>query len=358
MIAPGEQARKAQSMDTEASTSAIRRAPKAFLIAPEHAAGAGSRDPQIEDEPDFTHISGTPDGVPINASSSGSNWLARVFWAALGTLVSFYFMDAGWDLILRLGAKSPVLGQVALGLAGLLVLALLFYLGRELFSILRMRRIQHIRTAVQLARSRASHDDTAQVLRLLQDFYAADPSTASARAKLVRMKDDVLDPLTRLDMIERELLTPKDEVARQLIAEAARRVSMVTALSPRAMIDVIFVLTQSVLMIRRLSTLYGGRAGGTGLWRLTARILAHLAVTGGVGMADSVIGQVLGAGLAARLSAKLGEGVLNGILTARVGIAALDYCRPMDFVACTPVLLPEVVKSIVTREKIEEKPAA
>ncbi len=39
----------------------------------------------------------------------------------------------------------------------------------------------------------------------------------------------------------------------------------------------------------------------------------------------------MGAGLRARLSAKLGEGLLNGVLTARIGIAALEACRPMDF---------------------------
>ena len=37
---------------------------------------------------------------------------------------------------------------------------------------------------------------------------------------------------------------------------------------------------------------------------------------------------VVGQGLAARLSAKLGEGVLNGLLTARIGLAALAVCRP------------------------------
>jgi putative membrane protein len=32
------------------------------------------------------------------------------------------------------------------------------------------------------------------------------------------------------------------------------------------------------------------------------------------------------------LSARLGEGVLNGLLTARLGIAAIDVCRPAPFI--------------------------
>jgi putative membrane protein len=40
---------------------------------------------------------------------------------------------------------------------------------------------------------------------------------------------------------------------------------------------------------------------------------------------------VLGLGVAARISAKLGEGVLNGLMTARFGLAALAVCRPLPF---------------------------
>jgi putative membrane protein len=43
---------------------------------------------------------------------------------------------------------------------------------------------------------------------------------------------------------------------------------------------------------------------------------------------DSIVQQILGHGVAARLSARLGEGVVNGMLTARVGIAAIEVCRP------------------------------
>jgi len=46
---------------------------------------------------------------------------------------------------------------------------------------------------------------------------------------------------------------------------------------------------------------------------------------------DGLAQQVLGHGLASRLSARLGEGVINGLMTARIGIAAMDLCRPLPF---------------------------
>ena len=59
---------------------------------------------------------------------------------------------------------------------------------------------------------------------------------------------------------------------------------------------------------------------------------ANVATTGAIALGDSLIQQIVGHGLAARLSAKLGEGVVNGLLTARIGIAAIDVCRPMPFI--------------------------
>ncbi|WP_292015616.1 DUF697 domain-containing protein, partial [Mesorhizobium sp.] len=60
---------------------------------------------------------------------------------------------------------------------------------------------------------------------------------------------------------------------------------------------------------------------------------AHLAVTGSIAVGDSFVQQIVGHGLAARLSAKLGEGVVNGMMTARIGIAAMETARPLPFIA-------------------------
>ena len=84
-------------------------------------------------------------------------------------------------------------------------------------------------------------------------------------------------------------------------------------------------------LIRQLAVLYGGRPGALGVLRLLRQVMAHLAVTGGVGMADSVVQQVIGHGIASRLSARLGEGMVNGLLTARLGLLTIDLVRPLPF---------------------------
>ena len=94
-------------------------------------------------------------------------------------------------------------------------------------------------------------------------------------------------------------------------------------MSPRAIVDVAFVIFAAVRLLRTLARIYGGRPGLFGFLRLAKAAFNHLAVTGGMAVGDSLMQQVLGLGLAARISAKLGEGVLNGLMTARFGLAAL-----------------------------------
>ena len=65
--------------------------------------------------------------------------------------------------------------------------------------------------------------------------------------------------------------------------------------------------------------------------RLIRDVIGHLAVTGSIAVGDGLAQQVLGHGLASKLSRRLGEGVINGLLTARIGIAAMDLCRPLPF---------------------------
>ena len=107
--------------------------------------------------------------------------------------------------------------------------------------------------------------------------------------------------------------------------------SLVTAISPRAILDVVFVAAQIVRLVRRIAEIYGGRPGLLGLVKLARSIGAHIAITGGMAVGDSLLQQLVGHGIASRISARMGEGVLNGLLTARVGLSALAVCRPMPF---------------------------
>ena len=163
------------------------------------------------------------------------------------------------------------------------------------------------------------------------------------------MSDEIIDADDRLAIAERELLAPLDAQAKRAIAAAAKQVSLVTAVSPRAIVDVAFVIFAAVRLLRTLARIYGGRPGLFGFLRLARAAFNHLAVTGGVAVGDSLMQQVLGLGLAARISAKLGEGVLNGLMTARFGLAALAVCRPLPFIREETPKIGDVAGELLSR---------
>ena len=111
-------------------------------------------------------------------------------------------------------------------------------------------------------------------------------------------------------------------------------------------------------MLREIATLYGGRPSTLATFRLARMVIGHLAVTGGLALSDSVIQHVVGKGLIGRLSARFGEGAVNGILTARIGLAALDVCRPIPQEAEAKETLTSLVRelSISQREQHNAAP--
>ena len=284
----------------------------------------------VTDEP-FDAIQ-APRGVVVPvARRRRAPWLA-ILMSALGGLVTLAIGLGVERLIADLFAVTPWLGWVALGLAVLAAIALAAIVGRELGGVLRERKIERLRAAAADALAVRDHQAAKSVAAEVVALYAARAEGRAARERVRALGDEIIDADDRLAIVERELIAPLDAQAQRAIADAAKQVSVVTAISPRAIVDVAFVVFAAVRVLRRVARIYGGRPGALGFLRLARAAFSHLAITGGVAVGDSLLQQVLGLGLAARVSAKLGEGVLNGLLTARFGLAALSVCRPLPFV--------------------------
>lgn len=279
--------------------------------------------------------------APVPPPRRRAPWVGLLL-SALGGLTVFgvgLWIDS---LVRRLFEINPGLAWAAIALAALAGLALLGLLARETLGVLRERRIERLRQAAGDAHAANSDREARAVVKDLDALYAARADTARARTALASIDETIIDAQDRLAIAERELMAPLDRQARQAVARAAKQVSLVTAVSPRAIIDVGFVLYSSFTLVRRLAAIYGGRPGFFGFLRLARNVAAHLAVTGGMAAGDGLVQQAMGLGLAAKVSARLGEGVLNGMLTARVGLAAIDACRPMPFHALPAPTFTEV----------------
>lgn len=256
-----------------------------------------------------------------------------IFLSGLGILVSAAL--ALWidELIRTLFARADWLGYAAIAVAALCLLGLFGMVARELVGLRRLASVQALKDEAEKAAADRRPEHARQVVERLSAMVANLPETAKGRAILEKTREDIIDASGLLSLAEIELLGPADRKARMLVLSAAKRVSIVTAVSPRAIMDLGYVLFESSRLIRAVAETYGTRPGRIGMLKLFRDVIAHLAVTGSIAVGDGIAQQVLGHGVASKISARLGEGVINGLMTVRIGIAAMDLLRPLPFKA-------------------------
>jgi len=234
----------------------------------------------------------------------------------------------------------------AAGLLALVLFAMVMIILREAAGLARLGRLGKIRHEADSAARQNYKTLAIDVADRLKRLYAGRKDVAWGLSRLAEHEHDIMDAAELLRLTERSLVAPLDPFARTIVASSAKRVSVVTAVSPGALIDMLFVGAENLRMLRRLATLYGARPGTLSLLKLARMVVTHIVLTGGIALGDDVIQQLVGHGLTAKLSARLGEGLFNGALTTRIGIAAIDVCRPLPYIETERPRFRELVAEV------------
>ncbi len=260
---------------------------------------------------------------------------------------------AAWNFVFGLFAANAWLGGWPGGLtAAALAIAMIWALG-EALAFLRLGRLDRLEGRGHRGERERELKAARHVVDRVLALYHGRDELAWGRARLDERRAEVLDADALLRLAEMELMAPLDARARMEIEGAARQVAAVTAFVPLALADVATALVSNLRMIRRIAEIYGGRAGAIGSWSLLRRVFVSLVAAGAVALTDDLVGSVAGGGLLSRISRRFGEGVVNGALTARVGLAAMEICRPLPFAALdrpgTSATISRALSSFVSR---------
>ncbi|HHI81545.1 MAG TPA: TIGR01620 family protein [Rhizobiales bacterium] len=268
--------------------------------------------------------------------------------SALASLFTLWLSMTAIGFIENLFARSPLLGTIGFGLLVIAVIAILALFFREIFGLMRLGKLTSLHDDANRARTANDAAAARRTIKGLKKIYDGRPDTAWGLSALKEHEKNIVDPEDLITLAERDLVEPLDEEAGRIIASASRRVTVMTAIAPAAILDVIIVAALNARMLRDLATLYGGRPGTFGTMKLARMAITHLAITGSLALTDSVVQHVIGKGLAGRLSSRFGEGAVNGILTTRIGLAALDVTRPIPFSDKTRPGLAGMLKNLMS----------
>ena len=153
----------------------------------------------------------------------------------------------------------------------------------------------------------------------LQRWYAAIHETQNDR-EVVSLYAQIVQPVL-------------DAQARREISRSAAESTLMIAVSPLALVDMAFIAWRNLRLINRIATLYGIELGYYSRLRLFRLVLLNIAFAGASELVREVGMDWMSQDLAARLSARAAQGIGAGLLTARLGIKAMELCRPLRWIA-------------------------
>ncbi|MDX7988224.1 TIGR01620 family protein [Xenorhabdus sp. 12] len=123
-----------------------------------------------------------------------------------------------------------------------------------------------------------------------------------------------------------------DAQAKKEISRSAAESALMIAVSPLAIVDMAFIAWRNIRLINRIAALYGIELGYFSRIRLFRLVLLNIAFAGASELVREVGMDWLSQDIAARLSARAAQGIGAGLLTARLGIKAMELCRPLPWI--------------------------
>ncbi len=152
-----------------------------------------------------------------------------------------------------------------------------------------------------------------------------------------------------LDLFELRVLSKADAQVRQQIHQAAADAAMAVAISPFALADMLLVLWRTSKLLRQMAETYGASLGQLRSLILIKHLFATLLWAGSSELALDLGSDLLGAELTSKLSMRSGQGLIAGLLVARLGLAAQQLLRPLPLAKSQKLSLLDLGKALVRR---------
>jgi putative membrane protein len=218
-----------------------------------------------------------------------------------------------------------------------LVLSGLLALGQELRIIRRQLRtlgsLKSARAEADLLTESAGHDRGVAFAARLIAMYESRPDMAGP---IQAFRQSIHSGLRDQEVVARlssHVLRHLDDDARESVGRALRDTAFISLASPNGLVDSLITLWRELKMLREIATIYGLAPGLLQQWTLLRRVVSIAATSGLANQAGDMAVQSLGGGLIGRLSANAADSLYTALRTARLGIYAMEVCRPVTFVA-------------------------
>lgn len=293
----------------------------------------------------LTEVSSSQSGAPAtqHPAPATAKTAGMSRWLGLGLSLVLLLALLQWAEFVQQSLSSSVLqGAAALALSGLGVAAAV----NLLWSGWRGRRQQQARQRWREQGAAMQNSlQYGQAPALCQQVLKQLPVSAEA---FYAQRNPQLSDAETLQLFDLLVLQPLDQQATVLISAAAKQAGLAVALSPFALADMVLVSWRAWRLLAELSALYGANISAIQRFQLIKKFANLLFWTGVTELAIDIGGDFLGVELSSKLSARAGQGVLAGLMLARLGRFAQQELRPLPMLPQQTAVQP-LLQSLLQR---------
>lgn len=150
-------------------------------------------------------------------------------------------------------------------------------------------------------------------------------------ARWLSQLDDSHNAEEVMYLFSQNVLTPLDNQVKKLISQSALENALIVAVSPLAIVDILMMAWRNIALVNKITRTYGMELGYLSRLKLFRLVLTNMVFAGATEMATDLGSEFFTQNLTAKFSMRAAQGIGAGLLTARLGIKAMEFCRPIMF---------------------------
>ncbi len=229
--------------------------------------------------------------------------------------------------------NTPLLG-IFYALSLFIFFIILIFIGIKEFK--GYKKLKNIENMQKIAKN-LQNNPTEEVFSFtdkILDIYTNHPDE-EIRAKAIEIQKELKERVFLkeevLEFLDERFFTYLDKKAYKLITKYSNQTALSTAISPVALIDMILILSRSWAMITEISKVYGFKPNFASKILLLKRVSFNLIFASVTDLASDYLSSIIGTSLLSKLSYHSAQGLANGVLIARIGVATINSCRVIYF---------------------------
>ncbi|MDG6784421.1 TIGR01620 family protein [Glaesserella parasuis] len=190
---------------------------------------------------------------------------------------------------------------------------------------------QQVSQQLLLETADTSGEKAREFCKLVVKNLAQTPMVQQAEQRWQSQLDEAYNSKEVLYLFSENVLSPIDNQVKKMISKNAAENAIIVAVSPLALVDILMVAWRNIALVNKITKAYGMELGYISRLKLFRMVMTNMVFAGATEIACDVGLDFFSQNLTARLSVRAAQGIGMGLLTARLGIKAMEFCRPVVF---------------------------